>query len=98
MEFTDLKVILSSFGLWVKVSAAYNPLQKPKGSYSILASIAIISEIWADLSRISRFSPTEMEEGLSVGGRLSQRSGPRTATKYWKKSPEFRQMKMRPFI
>jgi hypothetical protein len=25
MEFTDLKVILSSFGLWVKVSAAYNP-------------------------------------------------------------------------
>ena len=25
MEFSDLKVILSSFGLWVKVSAAYNP-------------------------------------------------------------------------
>lgn len=25
MEFTDLKVILSSFGLWVKVSGAYNP-------------------------------------------------------------------------
>jgi len=25
MEFTDLKIILSSFGLWVKVSGAYNP-------------------------------------------------------------------------
>lgn len=25
MEFSDLKVILSSFGLWVKVSGAYNP-------------------------------------------------------------------------
>lgn len=25
MEFADLKIILSSFGLWVKVSGAYNP-------------------------------------------------------------------------
>jgi len=24
MEFTDLKIILSGFGLWAKVSAAYN--------------------------------------------------------------------------
>lgn len=25
MEFADLKIILSGFGLWPKVSAAYNP-------------------------------------------------------------------------